>query len=175
MKKLIVFATLALGAFIFSTNPIYSQATTTVNIEINGFIHIHLNSEAAGGVVNFTYSSPEHYNTDQKISVANSLIVSASEAFDIKVKSNVANFTFGQNNIPVDALRIKAVNGGSLNGIHREVTLSQNNQTLVENSPRGNDLSLNLEYTIPRDKSSNFLGKPAGTYTGTVTYTATAR
>ncbi|MCX8525528.1 peptidoglycan-binding protein LysM, partial [Chryseobacterium formosus] len=40
----------------------------------------------------------------------------------------------------------------------------------------GSALTLNLDYMIPAAKSSSsdILGKPAGTYTQTVTYTATA-
>lgn len=74
-------------------------------------------------------------------------------------------------------LTIKAATAaGTMGGTKNAVVLSATDQTLVTNAPLGSALTLNLDYTIPAAKSSSadILGKPAGTYTQTVTYTATA-
>ncbi|MBD3907124.1 peptidoglycan-binding protein LysM, partial [Chryseobacterium sp. C-2] len=92
-------------------------------------------------------------------------------------KAGGANFMNGTNLIPVNVLTIKAATAaGTMGGTKSAVVLSATDQTLVANAPLGSALTLNLDYTIPASKSSSsdILGKPAGTYTQTVTYTATA-
>jgi hypothetical protein len=55
-----------------------------------------------------------------------------------------------------------------------EVTLSTTDQLLVSNAA-WKCLNTEFDYSIPAEKASKvLLGKPAGTYTQTVTYTATA-
>ena len=104
------------------------------------------------------------------------MIVTSTKNFDVKVKADGANFSFGSNTIPVDVLTIKAATGGTIAGTQNTVVLSTTDQVLIANAPLGSALTLNLDYTIPAAKSSSsdILGKPAGTYTQNVTYTATA-
>lgn len=182
MKKQFIFAALALGAIVFGTNNVLAQttsptATTTVNIILNDVISIDKGSVAAGGQVDFNYVTAADYNDGLgAVNVPNSLIVTSTKNFDIKVKAGGANFTHGTNNIPVDVLTIKATSGGTMAGTKNPIVLSATDQVLVANAPLGSALNLNLDYEIPAAKSSSpdILGKPAGTYTQTVTYTATA-
>jgi hypothetical protein len=77
--------------------------------------------------------------------------------------------------IPVDIVKVKAIPGGNLVSTLNEVTLSTTDQLLVSNAGLGTKQSLNIDYSISAEKASKvLLGKPAGTYTQTVTYTATA-
>lgn len=177
MKKQIIIATLALGAIVFGTNNVQAQtATTTVNIILNDVISIDAGSVAIGGAVDFNYVTAADYNSTKNVVVANSLIVTSTKNFDIKVKADGDNFTDGTNNIPVNVLTIKAATGGSMTGTQNSIVLSNADQVLIGNAPLGSALTLNLDYEIPaaRSSSSDILGKPAGTYTQTVTYTATA-
>ena len=180
MKKQIVIATLAFGAILFGTNNVQAQnttATTTVNITLNDVISIDAGSTAIGNSVDFNYVTAADYNTDQTITKANSLKVTSTKNFNVKVKAGGANFMNGTNLIPVNVLTIKAATAaGTMGGTKTPVVLSATDQTLVSNAPLGSALILNLDYIIPAAKSSSadILGKPAGTYTQTVTYTATA-
>ena len=181
MKKSIIIATFALGAIVFGTNNVKAQnntatATTTVNIILNDVISIDAGSIANGGVVDFNYITAADYNSDKTVPVANSLIVTSTKNFDIKVKADGANFTDGTNDIPVNVLTIEAATGGNMAGTQNTVVLSTTDQVLIGNAPLGSALTLNLDYTIPAAKSSSadILGKEAGTYTQKVTYTATA-
>ena len=56
------------------------------------------------------------------------------------------------------------------------IILSTTDQVLVGSAALGLKLQLDLDYIIPKAKSSStdILGKPAGSYTQTVTYTASA-
>ncbi|MBW3524910.1 peptidoglycan-binding protein LysM [Chryseobacterium sp. NKUCC03_KSP] len=180
MTKQIVIAALTLGAIVLGTNNVKAQnttATTTVNITLNDVISIDAGSTAIGNTVDFNYATAADYNSDQTINKANSLKVTSTKNFNVKVKAGGANFMNGTNLIPVNVLTIKAASAsGTMGGTKSAVVLSAIDQTLVTNAPLGSALTLNLDYTIPavRSSSSDILGKPAGTYTQTVIYTATA-
>ncbi|MEM0518017.1 peptidoglycan-binding protein LysM [Aequorivita flava] len=181
MKNLVIISTLALGAFFFGTNNAAAQnntATTTVNIILADVISIDAGSVAIGGEVAFNYVTAADYNTDTTINVPNSLKVTSTKNFDIKVKADGANFTNGTNNIPVNVLTIKPVAGGTttMTGTPANIVLTTSDQTLISNATLGSAVVLELDYLIPaaRSSSTDILGKPAGTYTQTVTYTATA-
>lgn len=180
MKKQIVIAALALGAFIFGTSNAQAQATsnaasTTVNLILSDVISIDAGSVASNGVVDFNYVTSADYNTAKNVTVANSLIVTSSKNFDVKVKAGGADFTNGTNKIPVDVLKIQAVTGGSMVGTLNTITLSTTDQKLVSNATLGAQKSLSIDYSISAVKAQTvLLGKPAGTYKQTVTYTATA-
>ena len=179
MKKQIVIAALTFGAILFGTNHAQAQntATTTVNITLNDVISIDAGSTAIGNTVDFNYATAADYNSDQTVTKANSLKVTSTKNFNVKVKAGGTSFVNGTNLIPVSVLTIKAATAsGTMGGTKNAVVLSSSDQTLVSNAPLGSALTLNLDYTIPGSKSSSsdILGKPAGTYTQTVTYTATA-
>lgn len=181
MSKSIIFGAMAVAAIVFA-NPAHAQtkntAQTTVNIQLADVIEIESNSGASKGVVNFNYPTVESYQEGQNWNVPKSLIVTSSKNFDVKVKANGADFVSGQNRIPVNVLTIKPVKGGTTTmvGTFTNVALSTNDQNLVTAADLGNRLSLDLNYEISREKASSpdILGKVAGKYTQTVTYTATA-
>ncbi|SHG09944.1 peptidoglycan-binding protein LysM, partial [Chryseobacterium vrystaatense] len=162
------------------TNNVQAQnttATTTVNITLNDVISIDAGSTAIGGVVAFNYVTAADYNSEKTVAQANALKVTSTKNFNVKVKAGGPTFVNGSNSIPVDVLTIKAATAaGTMGGTKNDVVLSAGEKNLVANAPLGSALTLNLDYTIPAAKSSSsdILGKPAGTYTQTVTYTATA-
>jgi len=180
MIKQIAITALTIGAFILGTNNVNAQnatATTTVSITLNDVISIDAGSTAITGAVAFNYATAVDYNSEKTVAQANALKVTSTKNFNVKVKAGGASFVNGTNLIPVDVLTIKAAAAsGTMGGTKRAVVLSATDQTLVANAPLGSALTLNLDYTIPAAKSSSsdILGKPAGTYTQTVTYTATA-
>jgi hypothetical protein len=179
MTKQIAISAFTIGAIILGINNVQAQnrtATTTATITLNDVISIDAGSTAIGGTVAFNYVTAADYNSDQTITKANSLKVTSTKNFSVKVKAGGPNFVNGSNSIPVDVLTIKAaVAPGNMGGTKNDVVLSAGERTLVANAPLGSALILNLDYTIPAAKSSSsdILGKPAGTYTQTVTYTAT--
>ena len=171
---LFAFAVLGTNSLSAQTTSTSNEATTTVNINLQDVISIDAGSVAAGGVVDFNYTNTTDYNNDKTVGVKNSLVVTSSKAFDVKVKADGENFENGAAVIPVDVLKIKAVEGGSMTGTKNEITLSTEDQVLVSAADLGARRSLNIDYTIPAEKAQTvLLGKPEGKYTQTVTYTAT--
>jgi len=181
MKNSFKIAALTFGAIVLGTFTAQAQekntATTTVNITLNDVISIDTGSTAGGGTIGFNYASAADYNSAQTVAQASALKVTSTKNFNVKVKAGGLNFVNGTNLIPVNVLTIKAAAAsGTMGGTKNTVILSAEDQNLVTNAPLGSALVLNLDYTIPAAKSSSadILGKPAGTYTQTVTYTATA-
>ncbi|MDQ0594539.1 hypothetical protein QFZ37_002908 [Chryseobacterium ginsenosidimutans] len=179
MKKQIVIAVLSLGALAIGTNHVRAQYSdhvgTSVNIILADVISIDEGSVASEGTVDFNYVNTTDYNSSKSVTVPNSLVINSSKNFDVKIKSDGANFVSGANTIPVDVLQVKAISGGSLMGTMNEVTLSTSDQVLVSNASLGSKQALNIAYSISAEKASKvLLGKPKGAYTQTVTYTATA-
>lgn len=179
MKKQIVIAVLSLGAIVLGTNQVLAQnseqVSKSVNIILSDVIAMDIGSAASEGTIDFNYGSTKDYNSSKNVTVPNSLIIISSKNFDVKVKSEGSHFVSGGNVIPVDILQVKAIPGGSLVGTLNEVTLSPTDQVLVSNASLGAKQSLNIDYSISAEKASKvLLGKPQGTYTQKITYTATA-
>ena len=179
MKKQIFIAALSLGANALGTNQLMAQnseqVSTSVNIILSDVIAMDIGTVASKGAVDFSYGSTKDYNSSKNVTIPNSLVIISSKNFDVKVKSEGTHFVSGANVIPVDILQIKAIPGGSLTGTLNDVTLSATDQVLVSNASLGTKQSLNIAYSISAEKASKvLLGKPQGTYTQKITYTATA-
>ena len=105
MTKQIAITALTFGAIILGTNNVQAQnttATTAVNITLNDVISIDAGSTAIGGTVAFNYVTAADYNSDQTITKANSLKVTSTKNFNVKVKAGGPNFVNGSNSIPVE-------------------------------------------------------------------------
>ena len=181
MKKQIVIAALALGAFVFGTTNAQAQTgtnsnsvSTTANIILSDVISIDAGI-ANAGVVDFNYLTSSDYNTSKNVTKKESLKITSSRNFDVKVKAQGENFVNGSNTIPVTVLQVKAVTGGTMTGKLNDITLSNADQVLVTNAALGAQKTLDIDYSISAlNASTILLGKAPGTYTQKVTYTATA-
>lgn len=179
MKKQIFITALSLAAIALGTDLVLAQnsgqVSKSVNIILADVIAMDIGSLASEGSIDFNYGSTADYNSSKNVTVPNSLVIISSKNFDVKVKSEGTHFVSGTNVIPVDILQVKAIPGGSLAGTLNEVTLSPTDQVLVSNASLGTKQSLNIDYSISAEKASKvLLGKPQGTYTQKITYTATA-
>ncbi|KVV15131.1 peptidoglycan-binding protein LysM [Flavobacterium sp. TAB 87] len=164
-------------ALFFCSTIINAQkASTSVNIILADVLSIDSESTANGGAIDFRYETVADYNSQKTATVPKSLVITFSKAFDVKVKANGAYFENGTNLIPINVITIRRNESSTLSGTSTPVVLSTLDQVLVGGAALGSKLQLDLDYIIPQSKSSStdILGKPAGTYTQTVTYTASA-
>lgn len=186
MKKQLTFIAINLGAFILGVTSIQAQnstssidskpAHTIVNILLSDIISIDEGSAASQGVVDFNYVTTTDYNSVKNVMVPNSLVITSSKTFDVKVKADAENFISGANYIPVDVIMIKALSNGNLVGNLKEVTLSTADQILLDSEPFGAQKAIDINYSISANKAATvLLGTAPGTYTQKVTYTATAQ
>lgn len=179
MKKQIFIVALSLVAIALGNHQAMAQnseqVSTSVNIILSDVIAMDIGSVASEGAVDFNYGNTNDYNSAKNVTVPNSLVIISSKNFDVNVKSEGTHFVSGTNVIPVDIIQVKAIPGGSLVGTLNEVTLSAHDQVLVSNASLGTKQSLNIAYSISAENASRvLLGKPQGTYTQRITYTATA-
>lgn len=152
------------------------QAKTQIGIVLTDVLSIDAGSAANGGVVDFHYETVADYNSDKMTTVPNSLIITFTKPFDLKVKANGANFENGTNFIPVDVLTIQRNESSNLSGTSSPVILSTQDQVLVSGVGHGSLLTLDLDYLIPqaRSSSADILGKSGGTYIQEIIYTVSA-
>lgn len=168
---------LLLTALFLATTIAHAQVgTTSVNINLMDVLSIDTESAANGGTVDFRYETVEDYNSQKTTTIPKSLVVTFSKAFDVKVKANGEYFVNGSNLIPINVITIQRNQSSTLKGKSTPIVLSTEDQVLVGGAALGSKLQLDLDYIIPQSKSSSndILGKPSGTYTQTVTYTASA-
>ncbi len=173
----ISFTTLILTLLVFGMGMARAQQiTTAVNLVLTDVIYIDPGSAANGGQVDFNYENANDYNSEKTASVPNSLIITFTKPFDLKVKANGENFESGSNSIPVNVLSVQCNASSQINGISTPIILSTQDQVLISGADSGYKMNLDLDYTIAQGRSSSvdILGKPAGNYTQMVTYTATA-
>lgn len=171
------FLNLILVFFItFCGSAIAQETKTRINITLADVISIEPNSAAIGGSVNFLYENVNDYNSEKTTTIPNSLIITFTKPFDLRVKANGENFENGSHNIPVNVLTIRRNESSKITGVSNPIILSTQDQVLISGADLGSKLNLDLDYIIPKARSSSndILGKPAGTYTQQVTYTATA-
>lgn len=171
-SRILIFAAL----FLATTIAHAQLVSTAVNINLMDVLSIDAESAANGGTVDFRYETVEDYNSQKTTTIAKSLIVTFSKNFDVKVKANGEYFENGSNLIPINVITIQRNQSSTLVGKSTPIVLSTKDQVLVGGAALGSKLQLDLDYIIPQSKSSSndILGKPAGNYTQTVTYTATA-
>ncbi|WP_034259394.1 hypothetical protein [Aequorivita capsosiphonis] len=176
-RRIAILIAFTVSLVLFGTNTIWAQnATTTINLVLADVISIDPGSAANNGSVDFHYENVNDYNSEKTTTIPNSLIITFSKPFDLKVKANGENFENGSNSIPVDVLTIKRNESSQITGTSSPIILSTQDQVLISGADRGSKLNLDLDYIIPQARSSSvdILGKPAGHYSQKITYTATA-
>lgn len=183
MKKQLLIGALSFVAILLANTSVKAQ-TANVTINLSDVISVDPNSTAgkAGEDIAFSYPTEASYRKDTTITKTNHLIITSTKAFDVKVQAGGPNFTGAGTaagaTIPVNVLTLK-VNASSNTGgtpAPNGITLDGSVQTLITNAPLGSVKHVDVDYFIPKEKSSStdILGKPAGQYAQTVTYTVTA-
>ncbi len=152
------------------------EASTSLNIILADVLSIDPGSAANGGSVGFNYQTVEDYNSEQTATVKKSLIITFTKDFNVRVKASGEYFESGDNKIPISVITIRRNGSSTVTGTSTPVVLSTSDQILVAGASYGSQLELDLDYIIPQSASSSedILGKPAGNYSQTVIYTATA-
>lgn len=152
------------------------EVSTTINITLADILCINSDSAANGGNVDFAYETVADYNSQKTSTVPKSLIITFSKDFDVRVKASGEYLVSGTNSIPVNVITIRRNESSTVTGVSNPIELSTSDQVLVAGAALGHLLQLDIDYIIPESKSSStdILGKPSGTYTQTVVYTATA-
>src|SRR5690606_32715120 len=148
MKKQLIIGLLSFAAVLFINTQAKAQidtvGTADVSIKLSEF-----NSIDAGSGINtenniaFVYDTPSKYNDPegQKVLKLNHLIITSTKDYKVTVQattSNGANFVTSTSSlIPLSVLSIQASSNAANPGTMPVVSLSQNEQDLIQNATLG--------------------------------------
>jgi len=118
--------------------------------------------------INLTYTGSSDYTNGIVADAPAHLTLSNTDPFDVYVKASSSTLTNGANTLPVSAITIAPMPGYA--GSFTSINLSATGQKILSGSVPAVDKALNVRYAIPAANSPQMLGKPAGTYNTTVTY-----
>lgn len=162
MKKVIF--SIALAALVFFGGQAKAQLTGTAVLTATLTDVITVVSLSAPI---FLFTTADHYNNGLTVNETGTLVVSSNMPFDLSVQSATANLAFLTNEIPVSNFTVQVTNAGG--DAIDPVALSTTAQQIVNEGTAGILRALNLTYATAG--GADFIGKPAGAYVATLTYT----
>jgi hypothetical protein len=126
--------------------------------------------------VEFVYSTPADYTTVKKVTLTDHFKVTSNRPYDVSV---VAKSVFSKPNqnsvaVPLNVVNVKVAETTTVTATLKTVALDTSPSAatvLVEGAPAAINQSFDIEYSIP--DATTLLNKDIGTYTTTITYTAT--
>ncbi len=121
--------------------------------------------------VTMSFNNLNDYTNGISINLNNALTVSKTTAYDVYVKAASSNLVNGSNSIPVGCISVASSTGDPAVS---PVTLSATSQKIISAAAPVIDKQVGLKYSIAADKVPQVLGKPAGTYSTTLTYSFVA-
>lgn len=165
-KRLAVLAIVALG---LQAAPVLAQSsgTSTMNVNLTDVLSLVVNTST----VNLDFATPADYNNGVTKAVSNQLTVTSNRAYDLKIKTSGTDLVNGSNLIPVSNISAQTT-GTGLGTISTVTALSTTDQALATGIPASLSKQISMQYSTAAGNSA-FL-KPSGTYTTTLTFTATA-
>ncbi|WCT10246.1 hypothetical protein [Mucilaginibacter jinjuensis] len=122
--------------------------------------------------INLNYTGSSDYVNGIFADAAGHLTLSNTNPFDVYVKASSSTLSNGTNTIPVGVITIAPMPAYA--GSFTTVSLSATGQKILSGFVPAVDKALNVRYSIPAANSPQLLGKPAGTYNTTVTYSFVA-
>lgn len=151
------------------TNPSIAKTTTNnLTLQVADMGELQLSSAA----VDLAFTSADHYRNGVSRTLAEHITVSKTTPYQVSVRANSANFSFGSNVIPVSSLQIGPATGET--GVNTIAELSTQSQVLISSSVPQIDKKYGIRYAIPSTKTAALINKTKGKYTAVITYTLTA-
>lgn len=149
-------------------NTLNSLQNTSVQLKVLPRSEIII--PATGKNVNFNFNTAAQYASGQSQTVANQIVLSNNESFELYVKSDENYFKKAgvQTDINSNILQI-GLEGNALNA-----PLSTTPQKILTNGTPVLDRALDVRYTIPAAAAQTLVGKESSTYSVTVYYGFTA-
>lgn len=118
------------------------------------------------------FATAADYANGVTVTYANALTVTSTSAYTVKVRSASADLVNGTNTIPVSNVKVQPTGTTGI-GTATQVSLSTTDQNIVTSAPAAILKNINLQYSTDANNAA-FIGKPAGDYVTTITFSATA-
>jgi hypothetical protein len=154
-------------SYTFSSSPLQASTSSELDVVVDDMSEMSVNQ----AFVSINFQNSNDYKLGVTKQQPSHLKVSNTHAYNLYVKADGNFFTSGANQIPVGVVTIGPMPGQT--GIN-SVTLSSTSQLIANSADPVVDRQISMQYSIPANQVSNLLGKPAGTYSATVTYSFVA-
>ena len=176
MKRLLQLGFVAIAAIMVTAYS--SKAQTTANVTLNCVL-TNISSITIGSSFQTTtlnYATAADYTSGVTVAQTGALTAISNQAYSVYVYAS-QDLKNGTNTIPVSDVTITPSFSGSNAAITcsaKALAVGSANQVKVIASTAGTtSQAYNLSYSTASAPTTDFLGKPAGTYTSTLTYTIT--
>ena len=143
--------------------------SVTLNVNLTNILSL----TTSVATTDINYTTVADYTSGVTVNVAGQLVVSSNRNFDLKVKAAGDLTGPSSNTIAIGKVTVAITNTDLGVTPARGVALTTADQALASNVPGTMSKALNLRYSTPGGSDAAFF-KPGGTYTTTLTYTATA-
>ncbi|OKS86599.1 hypothetical protein [Mucilaginibacter polytrichastri] len=166
LQKGIYTTTVTFEIFDAQTTPTATTQTLTcpLTITVSDLSELKVNQAD----INLNYTGSADYTNGIYADASGHLTLSNTNPFDVYVKASSSTLSNGANTLPVSVITIAPM--PAYPGSFTSVNLSATAQKILSGTVPAVDKILNVRYAIPAAKSPQLLGKPAGTYNTTVTY-----
>jgi len=174
MKRFLQLGFVAIAALMVTAYSSKAQTTGTVtlNCVLNNVTSITIG--ASFQTTALTYTTAADYTNGVTTNQTAALTAISNQAYSVKVIAS-QDLTNNTNTIPIGDVTITP----SFTGTNSNITCTAKalsktvTNTIISSSVGTTSQAYNLEYSTVGAPSSDFLGKPAVTYTSTLTYTIT--
>jgi hypothetical protein len=176
MKRFLQMGFVVIAAMMVTAYSSKAQTTGTVtlNCVLNNVTSITIGSSFQTATL--TYTTAADYTNGVTTSQTGALTAISNQAYSVKVYAS-QDLTYNTNTIPVADVTVTP----SFTGTNSAITCtakalpktSATQVTIISSTAGTTSQAYNLAYSTVGAPSSDFLGKPAGTYASTLTYTIT--
>lgn len=174
MKNLIRGASSALAIMFFAVFSVKAQTTAnvTLNVALQNTASIVINGTNTTAAL--TYDDPADYTDGVEIDQTDAMTVVSNQSYNVSVYA-ADELVNGVNTIPVGDVTVTP----SLSGSNTNITLtgqpipvgSAATKNIIVSTTGTPSQNFNLNYSTKNAPAEDFIGKPEGTYTTTLTYT----
>lgn len=175
MKKTLLTFTAVLAVITFSNFNAKAQTSAgpvTVNINLTDAFSIVLG--ATPQTVEFNYATAADYGQVKNVLMPNHFAVISTKPYTVSVVGS-GDFTGPSAAIPLATVSVNVATAAPVTGIatYPVVPLSQTVTPIAAAAIATTTTNYNVNYSISQANASALIGKTAGTYTSSVTYSVT--
>ena len=149
-----------------------AQTTSSVNPTLSAVLTDVISLTASVTSVQLQFLTASHYNAGVTTTATNQLNVTSNKAYTLQVRASgdLSNGQATPVTIPVSSVGLTA--NWAAGGTGNVASISTTAQTLSSSAAATQSQNISMTYSVSSANAVNFL-KPAGTYTTTLTFTAT--
>lgn len=149
----------------------YNYGTTTSASSLQVVVSDMAEITSTQQSVSLPISNASDYKNGKSVDVTGNLVVSKTTPFDVYVRAASGSFVAGGNTLPLNIMRIVALNDVFASPA---VTLSTTATKILTSADPAVDRAVSIRYSIPAASMTSVIGKPIGNYTTSIIFSFSA-